>query len=54
MAACMTHVSIKNCYLKPSNTKVVSLSENTFIDLMSLDIMSTGRTITKKVFQEMN
>jgi len=54
MAACMRHVSIKNCYLKLGNLRVVSLSGNTFIDLMSLDVMSTGWPITKKVFQEIN
>lgn len=53
MAACMRHVSIKNYYLRLSNVKLVSLSGNIFIDLMSLDVMSAGWTITKKVFQEM-
>lgn len=50
----MRHISLKNHYFQLSNIEVVSLSGNTFIDLMSPGVMSTGWTITKKVFQEMN
>lgn len=46
----MRHVDIKYGYLKHGSTKVMSLSGNTFIDLMSLDDMSTGWTIIKKAF----
>lgn len=53
MAACKKVVNTKTYYLKLSNVKFVPVSGNIFIDLMSLEVVSTGRTVTKKVIQEM-
>lgn len=53
MTACKKDVNVKTYYLKLSNAEFVPVSGNIFIDLMSLEVVSTGRTVTKKVIQEM-
>lgn len=53
MAACKKDVNINTYYLKVSNLKFVPVSWDIFIDLMPLEVVSTGRAVTKKVIQEM-